>query len=86
MNIGNIIAWLVIGGLAGWLASIVMKTNKKQGLLMDIVVGVIGAVIGGVVLGVLGIGEGFTGLNIGSLVTAFVGAVILLWGLRRLRG
>ncbi len=86
MNIGNIIAWLVIGGLAGWLASIVMKTNKKQGLLMDIVVGIVGAIIGGIVLGVLNIGDGFTGLNFGSLVTAFVGAVILLALLRRLRG
>ncbi len=85
MNIGNIIAWLVIGGAAGWLASIVMKTNQKQGWLMDIVVGIVGAFIGGIVLGVLGIGEGFTGFNVGSLVTAFVGAVILLWGLRRLR-
>jgi len=81
----SIIAWIVIGGLAGWIASIVMKTNKKQGLFMDIVVGIIGAFIGGFVLSALGLGGGFTGFNIPSFVTALVGAIILLAALRFLR-
>ncbi|MBN1310740.1 MAG: GlsB/YeaQ/YmgE family stress response membrane protein [Anaerolineae bacterium] len=81
----NIIVWLVIGAIAGWLASLVMKTNRKQGLLLDIVVGVVGAFIGGFVLNLLGVGGGVTGLNLTSLLTAFIGAVILLAILRVIR-
>lgn len=82
----NTIGWVIIGGVAGWLASIVMKTNREQGLIMDIVVGVVGGLIGGFVLNLVGLGGGVTGLNFGSLATAFIGAVILLAGLRALRG
>lgn len=78
MDIGSLIAWLVIGALAGWLASMVMKTNASQGLLMDIVVGIIGAFIGGFVLNMLGLGAAAGGFNFASLATAFIGAVILL--------
>ena len=78
----NIIAWLIIGGVAGWLASIVMKTNARQGLLMDIVVGIVGGLIGGFVLDVTGVGGEVTGLNLYSLLVAFIGAVILLGILR----
>lgn len=76
------LAWIIIGGLAGWLASIVMKTNRSQGLLMDIIVGIVGAIIGGAVLQFFG-SAGVTGFNIWSLFVAFIGAVILL-GLLRL--
>jgi uncharacterized membrane protein YeaQ/YmgE (transglycosylase-associated protein family) len=85
MDLTNILVWLIVGALAGWLASMVMKTNASQGLLMDIVVGIIGAFIGGFVLSMLGIGAGVTGLNIPSILTAFVGAVILLAIMRALR-
>ena len=81
----SIIAWIIIGAIAGWLASIVMKTNAQQGLLMDIIVGIIGGFIGGWLLGVLGIGGEVTGINIGSILTAFIGAVVLLALLRLLR-
>lgn len=83
----NILAWIIIGGLAGWVASMVMKTNKSQGLIADIVVGIIGAFIGGWVLGLAGISFGGTisGFNLGSFVTAFVGAVIFLGLLRVIR-
>jgi uncharacterized membrane protein YeaQ/YmgE (transglycosylase-associated protein family) len=80
------VAWIVIGAVAGWLASIVMKTNKQQGFIADVVVGIVGAFIGGLILPLLGVGEGFTGFNVGSLFTAFVGAVIFLGLLRYLRG
>lgn len=70
------LAWLIIGALAGWLASMVMKT--RQGLIMDIIVGIIGAFIGGFLTRQLGLGQGITGFNLGSLIVAFVGAVILL--------
>ncbi|MEO0562916.1 MAG: GlsB/YeaQ/YmgE family stress response membrane protein [Chloroflexota bacterium] len=81
----NFIAWLIMGAIAGWLASLVMKTNKSQGLLMDIIVGIIGAYIGGFVLRFFGIGAQATGLNIPSIIVAFIGAVILLWVLRLVR-
>lgn len=75
----NFIGWLILGAVAGWLASLVMKTNAQQGLLLDIVVGIIGAFVGGFVLSLIpGVQTQATGLNIPSLVVAFVGAVILL--------
>ena len=57
------IGWIVIGGLAGWLASKFMNTDKEQGILANIVVGIIGAFIGGFVVNLLG-GDGITGFNI----------------------
>jgi uncharacterized membrane protein YeaQ/YmgE (transglycosylase-associated protein family) len=89
MTIGNLLAWLIIGGVAGWLASMVMRTNAQQGTFIDIVVGIIGAFIGGFVFDVLDIGgpatAGISGFNIASLVTAFIGAIILLGLLRLIR-
>ena len=75
----NFLVWIILGAIAGWLASIVMGTNASQGLLADIIIGIIGAFIGGFVLSLLpGVSAGVTGLNLGSLLTAFIGAVILL--------
>ena len=85
MDIVNIVVWLIVGAIAGWLASIVMKTNQSQGLVTDIIVGIVGAFIGGFVLNLLGVGGGVTGLNIASILTAFIGAVILLAILRYIR-
>jgi uncharacterized membrane protein YeaQ/YmgE (transglycosylase-associated protein family) len=79
----NILVWIVVGAIAGWLASLVMKSN--QGLLTDIIVGIIGGIIGGWVLDLLNIGGGVSGLNVVSIVTAFIGAVILLAILRAIR-
>ena len=53
MDIGSLLGWIIVGAIAGWLASIVMKTNASQGLLMDIIVGIVGGLIGGFVLDVL---------------------------------
>ena len=69
------IFWIIIGGVAGWLAGIIMKS--KSGLLMNIVIGVIGASIGGWLFNVLGIMP--RGGVAGSLITATVGAVVLLF-------
>lgn len=74
----SIIAWIIVGGIAGWLASMVMKTDSRQGCLMDIIIGVIGAFIGGWVMSQLGVDRDVNGLNIGSILVAFIGAVILL--------
>jgi uncharacterized membrane protein YeaQ/YmgE (transglycosylase-associated protein family) len=85
MDLTNLVVWVIIGAVAGWLASIVMKTNQSQGLLMDIIVGIVGGLIGGWLLTALGVGGAVTGLNLGSLLTAFIGAVILLAILRMVR-
>jgi len=78
----GIIAWLVIGAIAGWLAGQVVK-GGGFGLIVDIIVGIVGAVIGGFLASVLGISTG-AGL-IGSIIVAFVGAVILLLILRLIK-
>jgi len=80
----SILAWLVIGGLAGWIASMIMKTNAQQGFIANIVVGVIGALIGGFLFNMLG-GDGANGFNVYSLVVAVVGSVILLAILKTFR-
>ena len=69
------IIWIIIGGLAGWLAGIIMKSQSS--LLMNIVIGIVGAFIGGWLFGVLGIMP--NGGFVGSLITATVGAVVLLF-------
>jgi uncharacterized membrane protein YeaQ/YmgE (transglycosylase-associated protein family) len=77
----NFILWLLFGALVGWLASILMRTDARQGALMNIIVGIVGAFIGGLVFNFLGFGGG--GINnsnfsLSGLLVAFVGAVILL--------
>ena len=74
-----------MGALAGWLASIVMKTNKKQGCFLDIVVGIVGAFLGGLILGFVGINAQATGFNLPSVIVSFIGAVALLGILRVIR-
>lgn len=81
MNLTNLITFLAIGALAGWLAGTLMK-GGSFGLLGNIVVGIVGAVIGGTLFGALGISAG--GL-LGSIVTATVGAVILIFVVRLIK-
>jgi uncharacterized membrane protein YeaQ/YmgE (transglycosylase-associated protein family) len=78
----GLIAWLIIGAIAGWLAGSLMK-GGGFGLLGDIVVGILGAVVGGWLFGFLGIGLG--GGLIGSIITATIGAVILIAILRAIK-
>jgi len=82
MSVEMLLVWVVVGAIAGWLASLVMRTNRSQGLLADILVGVVGGVIGGFVLNALGVGGAVTGFNVASVVVAFVGAIILIALLR----
>ena len=82
----NILVWIIVGAIAGWLASIVMRTNRSQGLLEDIIVGIVGGILGGFLLSAIGVGgAAVTGLNLTSILVAFVGAVILLALLRAVR-
>lgn len=73
----NIILWLVLGAVAGWIASLVMGTNRSQGLIGDIILGVIGAFLGGFLFNLTG-AEGVSGFNVWSVFVAVIGAVIAL--------
>ena len=76
----GIIAWLIFGGLVGWIASIIMGTNAQQGILMNIIVGIVGAFIGGFLADLLGLGQpGFGLFDIWSWIIAIRGAVVLVW-------
>jgi uncharacterized membrane protein YeaQ/YmgE (transglycosylase-associated protein family) len=76
----NFIVWLILGGLIGWLASVVMRTNAQQGIFLNIVVGIIGAMVGGFLVSPF-LGAGTINQNdfsIAALVVSFIGSVILL--------
>jgi uncharacterized membrane protein YeaQ/YmgE (transglycosylase-associated protein family) len=76
----NFILWIVMGGVLGWLASLVMKRDAQQGILLNIVVGIVGAFLGGLLLAPL-FGTGTindTNFSMASLLVSFLGAVILL--------
>ena len=71
----GIILWLIIGGIVGWLASLVMKTDAQQGILANVVVGIIGAFLGGMLLG----GSINTGMiSLRSILVSLLGAILLL--------
>ena len=80
----NILLWLLLGLIAGWLASVIMGSNSQQGMLMDIILGVVGAFVGGFVMNLFG-APGVSGFNIYSIVVAVIGAVALIWLGRTLR-
>lgn len=69
------IIWLIMGGVIGWLASLVMRTDAQQGILANIVVGIVGAFIGGLLVSGGSINQG---LSLGSFIVSLVGAIILL--------
>ena len=76
----NFIIWIVVGGLLGWVASMIMRTDAQQGMFLNIVVGIIGALLGGWLLAPL-FGTGTINQNdfsISSLLVSLLGAVILL--------
>ncbi|HJR72752.1 MAG TPA: GlsB/YeaQ/YmgE family stress response membrane protein [Luteimonas sp.] len=75
----GIIIWLIVGGIVGWLASMIMKTDAQQGILLNVVVGIVGAFIGGWLIGPLvGAGSINDGFSIMSFIVSLVGAIILL--------
>ena len=76
----GIIIWLIVGGIVGWLASVLMKRDAQQGILLNIVVGIVGAVLGGWLISPLvGVGTINDGLSVGSFVVSLLGAII--WNL-----
>jgi uncharacterized membrane protein YeaQ/YmgE (transglycosylase-associated protein family) len=75
----SFILWLIVGGIVGWLASLIMKTDGQQGILLNVVVGIVGAFIGGWLISpMVGMGTINEGFSIGSLVVSLIGAIILL--------
>lgn len=75
----GIIIWLIIGGVVGWLASLIMKTDGQQGILLNIVVGIVGALIAGFVISpMVGVGTINSGLSIASFLVSLGGAIVLL--------
>lgn len=78
----GIILWIIFGGIAGWIASMIMKTN--DGILMDIVIGIVGAIIGGWIMSLIG-SSSVTGFNLYSFLVAILGAIILIAIVKALR-
>jgi uncharacterized membrane protein YeaQ/YmgE (transglycosylase-associated protein family) len=73
----SILGWIILGALAGWIASKIVGTDAEQGAIGNIIFGIVGAVVGGWLVEVLG-GEGVTGFNLWSFVVALVGAVVVI--------
>ncbi len=78
----GIIVWIILGGIAGWVASLIARQNSS--LVWDIVLGVVGALVGGFIMSLFG-QPGVSGLNLYSLVVAVIGAVIVIYIGRLLR-
>jgi len=75
----GILIWLIVGGLVGWVASIMMGTNRQQGILLNVVVGIVGALLAGLVISpMLGIATINQGLSAATFLVSLLGAVILL--------
>jgi uncharacterized membrane protein YeaQ/YmgE (transglycosylase-associated protein family) len=81
----GIIAWIVVGIIAGFLAKAVVPGQGPGGVLGDLIVGIVGALIGGWLFNLFG-HVGATGINLWSILVAFIGAVVLLWIIRALTG
>ena len=84
----NLIIWLIVGGVIGWIASLIMKTDAQQGLALNVVVGIVGALIGGWLLSPL-VGAGTLNqgdFSLAGLLVSLVGAIILLFVVNLIRG
>ncbi len=83
----NLIVWLVVGGVIGWIASLIMRTDAQQGLFLNVVVGIVGALIGGWLLSPL-VGAGTVNegdFSLAGLLVSLVGAVVLLFVVNLIR-
>ncbi|MDF2845212.1 MAG: GlsB/YeaQ/YmgE family stress response rane protein [Herbinix sp.] len=76
-EISNIFVWLILGGISGWIASKITGDDAKMGFGLNLVVGILGAFIGGWLAGIFGLGPA-TGINLWSFIISILGAVILL--------
>lgn len=81
----GIISWLILGGISGWVASIIAGKNDSMGAVQNIIVGIAGAFIGGFIMNFFG-GDGVTGFNIKSLFVAILGSWVLLFIIGKIKG
>ena len=81
----GILSWIILGLIVGALAKWIMPGNDPGGILITILIGIVGALIGGFLSSALGFGD-VSGINLGSIVIATIGALILLFGYRRIKG
>jgi uncharacterized membrane protein YeaQ/YmgE (transglycosylase-associated protein family) len=84
----TLILIIIVGGLIGWAASKIMGTDPEQGIILNIVVGIVGALLGGFLASLLGISEGSIvsgDFSLGALLVSLVGAVVLIWIVKLVR-
>jgi uncharacterized membrane protein YeaQ/YmgE (transglycosylase-associated protein family) len=81
----SFIAWIVLGGFAGWIGSLIMGTDGSQGIIANVVVGIIGAFIGGLIFNFFGEG-GVSGFNWYSLFVSIIGAIVTIWLYKIVKG
>ena len=75
----GILVWLIVGGVCGWLASIIMRTDAQQGMLLNVVVGIVGALLAGFIVSpMVGVGTINEGISLATFLVSLLGAVILL--------
>jgi len=75
----GILIWLIVGGVCGWLASIIMRTDAQQGILLNVVVGIVGALLAGFIISpMIGVGTINEGISVATFLVSLLGAVILL--------
>lgn len=74
----GLLLWIVFGALIGWIASIITKNNRRMGAFANIIVGLLGALIGGFIAQIIGIGS-YSEFSIGGILISLIGAVLLLW-------
>lgn len=77
----NLLVTIIVGGIVGWLASILMKTNKQMGIVANVIIGIVGSALGSVIAGALGIGGGGA---IGTWIVAIAGAALLIFILKKI--
>lgn len=81
----NIIGWIIIGALAGWIASMIMGRNQSMGWLANIVVGIVGAIVGGVIWALVSGASFDASFDVGTLIVAIIGAIVVLFGWNMVR-
>ncbi|PIR88800.1 MAG: GlsB/YeaQ/YmgE family stress response membrane protein [Candidatus Harrisonbacteria bacterium CG10_big_fil_rev_8_21_14_0_10_44_23] len=80
----DILVWILFGGLVGWVASLLMKTDARQGILLNIIIGIAGAVLGGWLMNIIGV-SGVGGFTLYSFLVALLGATILIGIVKMIR-
>lgn len=85
MDLMQVVIWIIFGGVAGWIASIIMGKNKKINGIANVIYGIVGAFLGGAIMNYFGY-QGVNGFNVWSLIVAVVGAVVLIFVVGLLSG